>query len=80
MVLERLYAQHAELVDWVVPFVLDDLLAWNDWFWTHRRPGSLALFSWGSNNVSLPFGCVAAYTLWGARYESGLDQVNSEEE
>jgi putative isomerase len=55
---------------WFLEAVFDDLMEWNDWFWTKRNLDGLMV--WGSD-PNEPRGDDWATTKYGAQLESGLD-------
>ena len=69
-VLERMFHEHGD--EWIVRLLFDDLLAWNTWFWNHRRLDPLGLIALGSD----PYEYQPEHhvnDLQAAKYESGQD-------
>lgn len=66
----ELYKKFGE--KWLLEYVFDDLLRWNNW-WPDNRDYK-GLLCWGSNVVEPPLKSDFATNEWqGAAYESGLD-------
>lgn len=56
----------------LVELLFDDLLEWNDWFFSSRTLGPLGIISLGSDTID-GYKDFSAGEMQGARYESGLD-------
>ena len=75
MALREVYRKYRE--KWLIELLFDDLIIWNDWYFTHRqiRPG---LFAWGSSEPYEPavgheYEVCYVNTHQAAAFESGLD-------
>ncbi len=70
LVFKALYQKFQD--KWLLEYVYDDLLKWNQW-WPKNRDNK-GLLCWGSNTVEPPLKSDFATNDWqGAAYESGLD-------
>lgn len=69
-VLREIYSRYRD--DWLVQLLYDDMRGWSDWCLGARGGGAGGVLSLGSDSVD-GYADVAAGTMQGARYESGLD-------
>lgn len=75
LVIERLYSKYKD--KWLLEEVIDDLIDWNNWWYTNRLNGDL--LSWGSNPYQPMYSnyweTAGINDIFGGALESGLDNT-----